>query len=115
MLLFVPTRPKTRPGKSLRRVLVFLLQPHSFYVHEFTDSICREFSPVAGMFHSAERHSRVGDYHLIQEDHSCLEFVDEAFGFRRIVSPCAGSQSETAVIRNLYCLVLSLYPENLRH
>src|SRR6266849_8373636 len=93
---------RCRPGTTLTaQGSPVLLQPHSLYVYEFPDSIGCEFSTVPRMLHTAERHSRVGDDHLVQENHSCLEFVDEAFGFRRIMCPGAGSQSETAVIRNL--------------
>src|SRR5229473_1521162 len=91
-----------------------LLQPHGLYVYELPDSIRCEFSTVPRMLHTAERHSRVGDDHLVQENHSCLEFVDETLGFPGIMGPGAGSQSEAAVIGDLYGLVHSLYAENRR-
>lgn len=58
------------------------------------------------MFDAAEREARIGSNHLIDENHACFKFVDEALLFRRIVCPSAAfriicARSAKVSLRNL--------------
>ena len=48
---------------------------------------------------SAERNPRIGRDHLVDEDHPCLDLVDEALALSLIVSPNAATEAEAHIIR----------------
>ena len=96
------------PNESLRH-------PHRFGVQELSNADQPELSAVPGMFNAAERDARVRGYHLVDEDHSGFEFVDEALLFFFVVGPGAGAQAEADIIGQANGLILILYPEDGGH
>src|SRR5581483_12144110 len=57
-----------------------------------------ELAAMSGPLHAAERHTRVGSNHLVDEHHSSFDFVGEPLLLGRIVGPGAGAQTEAAVV-----------------
>ena len=58
-----------------------------------------KLTPVARGFYTAERHSRIGNDHLIDKNHSCVDLIFESFPFFRIIGPGAGAQTKPGIIR----------------
>src|SRR5271156_6784458 len=87
------------PRAEMREVRgLSLCDPHRLGVHELADADCSQLAAVAGLLHAPERNARVGGDHLIDKNHSRLEFVDEALAFFVVVGPGAGAQTETNII-----------------
>src|SRR5258706_16115979 len=89
-----------------------LFHPHRFNVHKFPDSMRRELASMSGVLDSSEGYAGIEGYHLVEEDHSRLQFIDEAFGFHGIIGPSAGTQSEAAVIRDPNAFVDCLHAKD---
>src|SRR5258705_13766932 len=67
------------------------------------------------MLDASERNPRVRSNHLIQEDHSCFEFVDETLGLPRIIRPGTSAQSEAAIIGDSNRVVYRFDTKNGSH
>src|SRR5260370_38988515 len=89
-----------------------LLDPNCLNVHKLADPVLCTFSSVPRKLDTTERQARVGSHHLVQEDHAGIEFVDEPFGFRRIIGPSARTEPEAAVVRDLDGLIRILDAKN---
>ena len=74
------------------------LNPDGFNVRKFADTVHSQFAPMARPFYSAKGKPWIGHYHAINENHSGLDIIYEAFPFAIIIGPGAGAQAEPAVI-----------------
>src|SRR5215471_14342875 len=72
--------------------------PNGLGVGEFADAVGTKFATVTGGFHAAERYARVGDDHLVDENHAGFEIADKLFAFGGVVGPGARAQPETRVV-----------------
>ena len=89
----------------------FLRDRHRLDIHELPDPIRRKLASVAGVLYAAKRNARIGSHHLVDEDHSGFEFVDEALAFAVVFGPGAGAQAEAAIVRQANGLVDILNPK----
>ena len=67
---------------------------------------------MSRLLYPAKRNPGIGSYHLVQENHSRLKFIDEALGFDWIVGPRTGTETETAVVCNLNGLIHVFDPKD---
>src|SRR5580658_5208381 len=76
-----------------------LLHPNRFDVRELADAVhTAQLTPVPGPFYAAEGHARIRHHHLVDEHHPGIDLIGEAVALGGVVGPCAGAQSEAAVV-----------------
>src|SRR5207237_7153708 len=73
--------------------------PDRLYIRKLPDPVNSKLTPVARGFYTAERHSRIGNDHLIDKNHSCVDLIFESFSFIRIIGPGTGPQPKPGIIR----------------
>ena len=97
-------------GESFRHHV--LGNPNRLRVRELANSGRAEFASEAGTFHTAERQTRIGGDHRIDENHSGLQVGYEELLLLGIIRPRAGSEAERTVVCHLDRLRCIAYPEN---
>src|SRR6266487_3938756 len=75
--------------------------PDRFGVCKFADASGAEFAAEPGAFYSAERQTRIGGDHGVDENHSGVQLRREEFLFFTIIRPRAGAEPEWGVVREL--------------
>ena len=68
--------------------------PDRFRVREFANARGAEFSAKAGTLYAAERQTRIGRDHRVNENHSGLQVRGEELLFLGIIRPRAGTEAE---------------------
>src|ERR1700722_6557622 len=92
-----------------------LLDPNCLDVDELANPLHGEFASMPRILHAPERQARIGRHHLVEKNHSGIEFVDEPFRFRRIFGPSAGAEPEAAVVGDLESVIDILDAKYRRH
>src|ERR1700722_9112759 len=93
-----------------------LIDPDRLDVGEFADAVsAAEFATVAGPLYAPERQAGVGGDHLVDEDHSALDFVGESVLLSGIVGPCACAEAEATVIGQCDRFVYVFYGKYAGH
>src|SRR5207248_2112677 len=65
-----------------------------------------------GTFYSAERQTRIGGDHCIDENHAGIQLRYEEFLLLAIIGPCAGAETKCGVVRQLDGIMGVAHPEN---
>src|SRR5581483_3441749 len=86
--------------------------PNRLCVCELANSGSAEFASKARALHTAERQTRIGGHHCIDENHSGFQIRREELLFLGIIRPRAGTETKRTVICHLDRLVCVAYPEN---
>src|SRR5438270_13980593 len=91
------------------------LNPHSLDIRELPNAVNTQFSAVPGGFDATKRNSRVRGDHLVDENHSGFEFINEPFALLVILCPCACTQAEAAVVRNPDRIIKIIHSKDRSH
>ena len=97
-------------GESFRSR--FSGNPDRFRVREFANARGAEFASETGTFHTAEWQTRIGGDHRVDENHSAVQLRYEKFLLLAIFGPCARTQAESGVVRELDGRVGIAHAEN---
>src|ERR1700716_19191 len=97
-------RPLREPLRPLRLALQ-LFDPDRFYIHELAYAELAQLSAIAGVLHTAKGQTRIGSDHAVDENGTCLEFVDETRSLLTIVGPGRCSQPKRRAVSQCDCFV----------
>src|ERR1700676_945070 len=81
---------------------MLLLNPDRLDVGELANAECSKFAAEARPFDASERYARIRCHHLVDEDHSRFKSVDELILLGWVLSPGAGTQTESRVVGDIY-------------
>src|ERR1019366_9520444 len=87
-----------RLGPAITRLNLRILHPDRLDVHELADSMHAQFPAMSGSLRPAKGNPRTRGHQVVDEDHSRLQFIDEAFLLDRIICPGARAQSIPVVV-----------------
>src|SRR6266542_4235764 len=104
---FGGTPKPTREARALP-----LRNPDRFRVCEFANAGSAKLAAKAGTFYAAERQTRIGCDHRIDENHSSLQFRSEEFLLGWVVGPRARREPESGVVCGLDRFVCVAHAEN---
>src|ERR1039458_4676301 len=86
-----PSGAELRGVRSLRHA-------HGLNVDKLTKSAGTKFATVSRSLHAAERQSRIGRYHRVDEDHAGFDLVDEAGLLGVVGGPDTGAETEFGIV-----------------
>src|SRR6266513_1614705 len=75
--------------------------PDRFCACEFTNACGAQFATKTGAFYAAEWQTRIGGNHRVDENHSAVQLRRKKFLLLAIFGPCARTQAECGVVREL--------------
>ena len=75
-----------------------LLDKDGLRVDELTDAQGCKLAAIARHLDAAEGKPRIGGDHAVDEDHTGIKLVGEAFAFVRVFGPCACSEAKAGVV-----------------